>query len=106
MVIAPGEFYVLVGPFGERNDHYTRDNATFGLALGAAALIAIRLKSWRLPVLVVLALQFSLHAVNHLVDINAAHPEILGPIDFGLITLGAVLAALLARRARREQREA
>ena len=104
MVIAPGAFFELIGPFGERNDHYTRDNATFGLAVGTAALIAIRLRSWRLPVLVVLAVQFSLHALNHLVDISAAQPELVGPIDFALLTLGALLAILLAVRAKREQR--
>jgi hypothetical protein len=104
MVIAPGAFFELVGPFGERNDHYTRDNATFGFALGAAALIAIRIRNWRLPVLVILAVQFSLHAVNHLVDISAARPALVGPIDFVLLTLGAMLAVLLAVRAKREQR--
>lgn len=104
MLIAPGAFFELIGPFGERNDHYTRDNATFGLALGVAALIAVRVRSWRLPVLVVLAVQFSLHAVNHLVDITAAQPQVVGPIDFALITLGAVLAVFLAVRAHRERR--
>jgi hypothetical protein len=104
MVVAPGAFFELIGPFGERNDHYTRDNATFGLALGVAALIAVRVRSWRLPVLVILAVQFSLHAVNHLVDISAAQPQVVGPVDFALLTLGAILAVLLAVRARREQR--
>ena len=102
MVAAPGAFYELIGPFGERNDHYTRDNATFGVALGAAALLAVRLRPWRLPVLVILAVQFSLHAANHLVDIGAARPEVVGPIDFALIALGAGLATFLAVRARRE----
>ena len=54
--------------------------------------------------LVILAVQFSLHAVNHLVDISAARPELVGPIDFVLVTLGAMLAVLLAVRAKREQR--
>jgi hypothetical protein len=104
MVVAPGAFFELIGPFGERNDHYTRDNATFGLALGVAALIAIRVRSWRLPVLAVLGVQFSLHAVNHLVDISAAQPQVVGPIDFALLTLGAILAVLMAVWAHREQR--
>jgi len=104
MVVVPGEFFRLIGPFGARNDHYTRDNATFGLAIGIAALIAVRRERWRVPVLIVLAVQFSLHAVNHLVDIDVAHSEWAGPLDFALITLGAALASVLALRAAREQR--
>jgi presenilin-like A22 family membrane protease len=104
MVVAPGAFYSLIGPFGPRNDHYIRDNATFGLALGVATLIAVRLERWRVPVLVILAVQFTLHAVNHLVDIGTAHPVSAGPVDFALITLGALLAALLALRAWSEER--
>lgn len=103
MVIAPGAFFELIGPFGQRNDHYTRDAATFSLALGAVALIAVRRERWRMPVLAVAAAQFVLHAVNHLVDIDAAEPAAAGPIDFTLITGGAVIACLLAVRAWREE---
>ena len=103
MVVAPGFFFEAIGPFGERNDHYTRDTATFSLALGAITLVAVRRVSWRVPVLAVLAVQFTLHAVNHLVDIDAARPAAAGPIDFALITLGAVLASLVAVRAVREE---
>jgi hypothetical protein len=104
MVGAPGLFFEVIGPFGERNDHYTRDTATFSLALGAITLIAVRRSSWRAPVLAVLAIQFTLHALNHLVDIDAARPAAAGPVDFALVTLGAVLASLLAVRALREER--
>jgi hypothetical protein len=103
MVVAPGSFFELIGPFGERNDHYTRDTATFGLALGVATAIAVRLRRWRAPVLAVLALQFILHAVNHLVDIEAARPQAVGPVDFALVALGAVVATSLAVRAWREE---
>jgi hypothetical protein len=103
MAAAPGFFFEVIGPFGERNDHYTRDTATFGLALGATALIAVRRASWRASVLALLAVQFTLHALNHLVDIDAARPAAAGPIDFALITLGAVLAGVLAVRAWREE---
>ena len=104
MIVAPGPFYELIGPFGPRNDHYTRDNATFALALGIAALVAVRMERWRVPVLVILAAQFALHALNHLVDIGAARPRSAGPIDFALITLGAIVAAALALRAWRRGR--
>ena len=31
MTFAPGWFFRSIGPFGVRNDHYTRDNATMYL---------------------------------------------------------------------------
>jgi hypothetical protein len=40
-----------IGPYGERNDHYMGDLATFYLALGAVSLVAAGRASWRLPVL-------------------------------------------------------
>jgi hypothetical protein len=49
--LAPGFFYDEIGPYGARNDHYMADLATFYLALGAVALVAVRRTSWRVPVL-------------------------------------------------------
>jgi hypothetical protein len=106
MVVAPGPFFELIGPFGERNDHYTRDTATFSLALGVATAVAVRARRWRTPVLAVLAVEFVLHAANHLVDIDAAREEVVGWVDFALLALGAVIAIYLAIRAWREERAA
>jgi len=47
MILAPGWFFRNVGPFGPRNDHYTRDNATMSIAFGAVGLTALRRPSWR-----------------------------------------------------------
>jgi len=99
MAIAPGSFFHHVGPFGLRNDHYIRDSATWSLALGAILLIALRRPRWRVPVLVFAALQTTLHAVNHLVDIGKAHPRYAGPLDFALLAISAALLAYTARRA-------
>ena len=49
--LAPAFFYEQVGPFGPRNDHYMGDLATWYLALGALALVAVRRREWRGPVL-------------------------------------------------------
>ena len=84
MIFAPHTFFTAIGPFGVQNDHYLRDTATFNLAFGASLAIAYRRVSWRTPILCCVALQFALHAVNHLADIGAAHPHWLGTVRLRL----------------------
>jgi hypothetical protein len=95
MLVSPGTFHADVGPFGVQNDHYIRDGATFQLALGVMAVLAVRRPSWRVPVLVALLLQFSFHALNHLADISEADPAWLGPADFIGLTATSILLAWL-----------
>lgn len=95
MVVSPGSFFDAVAGFGTRNDHLIRDAATFPLAIGVGLLVAAARPSWRLPVLVVAAVWYLAHALNHLVDIGDAEPGWVGPVDFALLTAtGIVLAAL------------
>ena len=101
MAAAPGTFFSEVGPFGVQNDHYIRDLATFYVALGVALLVAVRHRAWRVPVLALLTLQFALHAVNHLIDIDEADPSWLGVADFVALVVGMVLLAGLLRLALR-----
>jgi hypothetical protein len=82
MAFAPHRFYIAIGPFGARNDHYVRDVASYNAALGIALLIAVRQASWRVPVLGVMTIQFALHSLNHLLDISAADPGWVGYFDF------------------------
>ena len=103
MVVAPGSFYDVVGPFEARNDHYIRDVSTFYLAFGAATALAIGRPSWRAPVLALMAIEYALHAVNHLVDIGDADPSWVGYSDFVSIALLAVLLGWLTRVAMRER---
>jgi hypothetical protein len=105
MVFAAGWFFDNVGPFGTQNDHYTRDNATMSLAFGVAGLVAVRRRSWRVPVLAVWTLQAAFHSVNHLYDIGRADPERYGPMDFVLIALSAVLLGWVTWQAARAERE-
>ena len=86
-----------MGPFGARNDHYIRDTATFSAAIGAGLLVSLRRPSWRVPMLAVSAVQFALHSVNHLVDIDKAHPAWTGYFDFFSLALTTVLLAWLLR---------
>jgi hypothetical protein len=101
MVFVPHTFFTKIGPFGAQNDHYLRDTATFNAAFGVALVIAYRRPSWRAPVLSCVAIQFALHAANHLADIGAAHPYWLGPADFISLAFASLLLAWLARESMR-----
>jgi hypothetical protein len=103
MTFSPRSFFAALGPFGARNDHYIRDNATFSLALGAVLLAALRRRAWAAPLLAFSALQFGLHAANHLNDIDAAHPHWVGPFDFAALAGTAAVLALLCRHALAER---
>ncbi len=96
--LTPGFFYEEIGPFGERNDHYMGDVASFYLALGAVALVAVRRESWRVPVLAFALVHYALHSLNHLIDIGESDPSWIGPADFASLTLAAVLIAAMLRR--------
>jgi hypothetical protein len=100
MAIAPHAFFTSVGPFGHANSHYIRDTATFSAALGFGAAIAIRHRSWRVPVLAMTTVQFALHSLNHLVDIGRAHPAWTGYFDFFSLALSTALLVLLLQLAR------
>jgi hypothetical protein len=97
MVIDPGTFFEEVGPYGLQNDHYIGDVAAFYLAAGVGVLIAARRPSWREPLLVVGAVWYGLHALNHLVDIEEASSDAKGIFDTIALAIGAVGSAYLAR---------
>jgi hypothetical protein len=102
MIFAAGWFFRNVGPFGPRNDHYTRDNATMSIAFGVVGLMALRRPRWWVPVLAIFTIQAAVHALNHLYDIDRAHPKRYGPIDFVLLAISAVVLGWLTWRAARE----
>jgi hypothetical protein len=103
LTFAPHAFFEDIGPYGAQNDHYMRDVATFYAASAVASLIACRLRSWRTPVLWLLALQSGLHAVNHLADIDAAHTRWLGPANFASLAIATAALVWLARESARPQ---
>jgi hypothetical protein len=104
MAAAPHAFYAKVGPFGVRNDHYIRDTATFSAAIGVGLLLSLRRPSWRVGMLAISTVQFALHSINHLVDIDNAHPAWNGYFDFFSLAAATVLLAALWRAARAEAR--
>ena len=104
--LAPGFFYDSVGPYGPRNDHYMGDVATWYLALGAVALVALRRESWRVPVLSLAFIQYALHSLNHLIDVGEAHPSWLGPANLVSLVLTTLLLGWMLRVSPREARSA
>jgi hypothetical protein len=100
-LIAPDTFFDQIGRYGVENSHYVGDVGAFVLAYGAALLIAIRLPSWRVPVLWLGAIWFGLHALNHLFDTGQARSPARGWTDTVYIALGAVLLGYLARASAR-----
>jgi hypothetical protein len=100
--IAPGVFYDTLAPFPPENHHILRDVGTWQIALGLVALLAIRRPAWHVPILGVFALQYGLHAVSHLIDIDGSDPSWNGPATFvGQLLAAVVLAGLFLREARR-----
>jgi len=107
MVVSPHSFFTSIGPFGDYNRHYLGDLATYGAAIGAGCAVALRRASWRVPVLAISTLQFALHTINHLVDIDAAHPAWTGYFDFfsllvTTLTLAWLTVLALGRSAERD----
>jgi uncharacterized membrane protein YpjA len=95
MFFAPGGFYDTLGKFPPENHHYIKDTATFYIALGVVFFVSVRRRSWRTPVLAFTALEYGIHAINHLVDVNEAASAFTGWFDFfSLAALALIFAAL------------
>ncbi len=99
--LAPGAFYDAIGPYPPENDHYIKDVGTWQIALGVAALSAVRRDpAWRTPVLALLTLQYALHAISHLIDVGEPDPAWQGPFALIGLSLAAVLLAGLVVKER------
>jgi hypothetical protein len=96
MFFAPGAFYDTLGKFPPKNTHYIKDVSTFYIALGVCFYVSARFRSWRTPVLAFTALEYALHALNHLIDVGDASTDLTGWFDFFSLALLAVLFAALA----------
>jgi hypothetical protein len=96
MFFAPGAFYDSLGKFPPENHHYIKDVATFYIALGAALFVSVRRRSWRVPLLVFAMLEYAIHAVNHLVDVNQATSAFTAWFDFFSLALITLILAALA----------
>ena len=96
--VAPGGFYDALAGYPPENDHFIRDLGSWQIALGAAALFAARRPAWRTPMLAILALQYALHTVSHVVDVGDTDPAWQGPFALVVQLAGvAVLGGLFLR---------
>ena len=102
-LVAPGTFYDEIGRYGVENQHYVGDVGAFVLAFGVAVLVAAQRPAWRVPVLVLGALWYGFHAINHAFDVGDARSDARGIFDTLYIGLGALLFAYLAWAAARLQ---
>jgi hypothetical protein len=64
------------------------------VVVGVAALLAATRPTWRVPVLAITLLQFTLHTLNHAFDIGQAEPSWLGPANALVLGLATVALAL------------
>jgi hypothetical protein len=99
--LVPGTFYEAIGPYPPENGHFIKDLGSWQIALGVAGLLALRRPSWRTPMLGILALQFGLHTVSHVIDVDRADPSWQGPAALVLMALGFVVTGGLFLRERR-----
>jgi hypothetical protein len=96
MFFAPGAFYDTLGEFPPENHHYIKDVSTFYIALGIVFFVSVRRRSWRTPVLTFAALEYALHAINHLIDVGDAATDLTGWFDFFALAFIALILTALA----------
>ena len=106
MAISPTNFYESIGTFGVDNDHFIRDLSTYNIAMGLALLVAAVRTSWRVPILFLVTIQYFLHLLNHILDINDADSIFLGLFTFFVVAALTVLLAALLRLAYSEEKKA
>jgi hypothetical protein len=105
-LVAPGTFFGEIGRYGIENLHYVGDVGAFQLAAGVGLLVAAERPSWRVPILMVGAVWFAAHSINHLFDIDEARSDARGVFDTVALALGAAGSLYLARVSERLQASA
>jgi hypothetical protein len=99
-LLAPATFFEQIGRYPPRNLHYVGDVGAFNLAYGVALLVAAARPAWRVPLLVLGAGWYGLHALNHAFDVDEARSTARGVFDTVALAAAAALHLGLARLAR------
>lgn len=98
MCFAPQQFYEALAGYSPYNDHFIRDLSTYNLALGPLLAVSVTRAHWQVPLLLVTAVQYALHVLNHLWDIGDTDPAYQGPFStVSLFLLGCLISWLLHR---------
>ncbi|HKG35348.1 MAG TPA: hypothetical protein VKA89_02795 [Solirubrobacterales bacterium] len=104
-LFAPGTFFDEIGRYGAENGHYVGDVGAFYLAAAFGVGVAAVRPQWRVPILLVGAVWYGVHALNHLFDVGEASSDTRGWTDTLLLALGAAGSVWLAGVAARLERE-
>jgi hypothetical protein len=100
ILLAPHAFFDDIGPFGPYNSHYVGDVAAFQAGLGLALAAGLVVPAVRAGALAAALAMTGLHAVNHWIDVNDAHPgSSAGVGDALALTILFLLTAVLTRAA-------
>ena len=100
-VVSPNGFYESIASYPPENGHFIRDLGSWQIATGLLALVAWRRPSFRAPVLGILAVQFALHTLSHVIDVDATEPAWQGPAALVAQAIGVVvLTALFVKESR------
>ena len=104
-LVAPGTFFEEIGNYAPENLHYVGDVGAFQFAAGFGLLMAAKRQSWRVPMLMVGAVWYGAHAINHAFDTDEARSEARGVFDTLALGFAAVGSLYLARLADRFERD-
>ena len=100
IVLAPHAFFDDIGPFGTYNSHYIGDAAAFQAGLGLALAAGLVMPAVRAGALAATLASTGLHALNHWIDVDHAHPgSSAGVGDAVALTILFMLTAWLTRAA-------
>jgi hypothetical protein len=107
-LIAPGTFFEEIGNYAPENEnlHYVGDVGAFQFAAGFGLLMAAKRPSWRVPMLMVGAVWYGAHAINHAFDTDEARSEARGIFDTLALAFAALGSLYLSRVADRLERAA
>jgi len=98
--VFPGTFYDILAGYPPYNEHFLMDVGSW--QIGALAVYGARRPDWRVGLLGLLALQYVLHLIPHLIHFDDA--ETSGQAWFATIALGATAALLIALLVRERAR--